>query len=130
MAARSLRWAGLILALAGFPVTDALAAEHKLTGPEIETLLTDATASGGSGDAAYRQYFAAGGATTYVGSENTPSQGSWRVTGDQYCSVWPPASTWGCYDVEGDPAASPPTVTWIGENGARTPGTVVKGNGL
>ncbi len=130
MVARSLRGPGLGLALACLPVADALAAEHKLTGPEIEALLTDATVSGGSGDAAYKQYFAADGATTYVGSESTPSHGSWRVKGDKYCSVWPPASTWGCYDVEGDSAASPPTVTWIGENGARTPGTVAKGNGL
>jgi hypothetical protein len=107
-----------------------LAAEHKLTGVEITALLTDATVSGGSGDAAFKQYFAAGGATTYVGSENTPSQGSWRVQGDQYCSVWPPSGTWVCYDVEGDPTATPPTVTWIGDSGTRYPGTVAKGNKL
>lgn len=118
------------LMLLGLLGSAATAAEHKLKGPEIEALLADATVTGGSGDSAFKQYFAATGQTTYVGSENTPSQGSWRITGDQYCSVWPPSGTWACYDVEGDPSASPPTVTWIGESGTRYPGTVAKGNKL
>lgn len=130
MTARLLGSLTLLLLLSGLPTTTASAAEHKLTGDEVKALLTDATVNGGSGDAAFKQYFAAGGATTYVGSENTPSQGSWRVQGDQYCSVWPPASTLVCYDVEGDPAATPPTVTWIGESGTRYPGAVAKGNRL
>lgn len=130
MSARMIRQGAGALLLAALASCGARAAEHKLTGPEIERLLTDATVSGGSGDAAFKQYFASGGGTTYVGSENTPSQGSWRVQGDQYCSTWPPAASWACYDVEGDAAASPPTVTWIGENGVRYTGTVAKGNAL
>lgn len=118
------------LLLLGLASPGATGAEHKLTGPEIQALLADATVVGGSGDGAFKQYFAPTGQTTYVGTEATPSQGSWRVTGDQYCSVWPPSGTWACYDVEGDPEASPPTVTWIGESGTRYPGTVAKGNGL
>ncbi len=120
----------LAVAVSSLDLSLASAAERKLTGREIETMLADVTVSGGSGDGAFKQYFAASGQTIYVGTEATPSNGNWRVKGDQYCSVWPPSGTWVCYDVEGELEATPPTISWVGESGTRYPGTVEKGNRL
>lgn len=44
-----------------------------------------------------RQTFDADGSTFY--EDGRPSLGRWRVTGDQYCSQWPPSDLWACYDV-------------------------------
>ncbi len=44
-----------------------------------------------------RQQFNADGTTPYESPEI--SQGQWRVTGDQYCSQWPPSDSWSCYDI-------------------------------
>ena len=44
-----------------------------------------------------RQEFHTNGSTVYI--ENGPSFGSWRTSDSQYCSVWPPASSWVCYQV-------------------------------
>ncbi|WP_284163155.1 hypothetical protein [Frigidibacter sp. SD6-1] len=44
------------------------------------------------------QDFGEDGSTRYTGGG--PTMGQWRVRDDQYCSVWPPAGTWTCYDVE------------------------------
>ena len=43
------------------------------------------------------QEFHSNGSTVYI--ENGPSFGTWRTSVTQYCSVWPPASSWVCYDV-------------------------------
>lgn len=43
------------------------------------------------------QTFYKNGETGYV--EGRPSLGYWRVENNQYCSQWPPSSTWTCYDV-------------------------------
>ena len=43
------------------------------------------------------QEFHTNGSTVYI--ENGPSFGSWRTTDTQYCSVWPPGSSWVCYHV-------------------------------
>jgi len=48
-------------------------------------------------DSGATQQFSADGATIYA--EGRPSFGSWRVTDTQYCSQWPPATGWVCYDV-------------------------------
>lgn len=45
-----------------------------------------------------RQDFMADGRTLYE-TGGKPSWGSWRVQGDQYCSVWPPSDRWSCYEV-------------------------------
>ncbi len=44
-----------------------------------------------------RQQFNADGTTIYESPDI--SHGQWRVTGDQYCSQWPPSDRWSCYDV-------------------------------
>ena len=43
------------------------------------------------------QDFYADGKTVYI--EGRPSNGNWRVSDSQYCSQWPPALNWTCYDV-------------------------------
>ena len=43
------------------------------------------------------QQFNADGSTVY--SAASASSGKWRVTGPQYCSLWPPSDKWSCYDV-------------------------------
>lgn len=62
-----------------------------LTGPEITRALTSRVLGYPDGTL---QDFHAGG-RTIVGSD----EGRWTVTGDRYCSVWPPAEDWACYDV-------------------------------
>jgi hypothetical protein len=115
-----------LAALAG----PAAAAERTLTGPEIAQLLAGNTVDGAAAKGRSLQYFDASGSTTYVGPGEPPSQGRWRVEGDKYCSQWPPSDGWACYDVEGEPEASPPTITWIGASGTRYPGIVMAGRKL
>lgn len=43
------------------------------------------------------QQFNYGGLTDY--RRGWPNEGHWRVTGDRYCSQWPPQTLWRCYDV-------------------------------
>ncbi len=84
-----------------------------LTGPEIEALLTDATVSYGTA----RQRFFPSGRTLYNAGRD--SWGYWSVRGDQYCSNWPPADRWDCYDM----TASGEAVRFIDANGGITEGT-------
>ena len=63
-----------------------------LTGPEITAALTARVLHFADGT---MQDFHAGG-RTLAGMR----EGRWRVTGDLYCSAWPPAETWDCYAVE------------------------------
>lgn len=44
------------------------------------------------------QAFRASGRTLYNAGED--SWGYWRVTGDMYCSQWPPSDLWACYRLE------------------------------
>ncbi len=87
------------------------AEERKLTGAEIDALLPTIVALGD----VTRQTFSARGATTYM-DRGRDSYGSWAARGDQYCSQWPPANGWACYDVfvEGE------TLIWVGDSGHRT----------
>jgi len=59
------------------------------------------------------QDFEPNGSTTYV--EGRPSLGEWKVSGAQYCSSWPPAAGWVCYDVSINNERS--AVRFIGESG-------------
>jgi hypothetical protein len=65
-----------------------------LTGDQIRTALTARLLvyEGGA-----RQQFNADGTTRYESPD--VSHGQWRVTGDRYCSQWPPSDRWACYDV-------------------------------
>lgn len=53
-------------------------------------------------DAYTRQAFGADGDTQYI--TDRFAEGRWAARGGQYCSTWPPADTWACYDfyVAGD----------------------------
>ena len=101
-------------------LTPALAAERPLTGAEITALLADRTVAGTDQNGKpWTQVFQKGGLTIY--SQGTAvSTGYWRVTGDQYCSQWPPNETWSCYGMtgEGDHA------TFVSSSGASYPVTV------
>lgn len=67
---------------------------QSLTGAEIETALNDKTLI----YEASKQVFYTTGRTLY--DNGRPSWGYWAVRGDQYCSQWPPADGWACYDME------------------------------
>ena len=43
------------------------------------------------------QIFYRSGKTLY--DAGRPSWGNWRPQGAQYCSEWPPAGGWACYDL-------------------------------
>lgn len=45
------------------------------------------------------QYFRADGTTSYIDA-GRPTEGGWRIEGERFCSVWPPATHWDCYDLE------------------------------
>lgn len=67
------------------------------------------------------QDFRASGRTLY--DAGRPSWGYWAARGNQYCSQWPPADGWACYDVElsGDGNA----LRFEGESGHVTTGDFI-----
>lgn len=67
---------------------------------------------------AARQKFYASGRTLY--DNGRPSWGYWAVRGDQYCSQWPPADGWACYDLAVTPDGS--GVKFISQTGYETKG--------
>ena len=95
--------------------TSLSAEERKLNNAEIDALLPTIIAEGKD----TRQTFSAKGATNYT-DRGRDSFGTWAARGDQYCSQWPPANGWACYDVlvDGD------TLIWVGESGNRTINTM------
>lgn len=115
----------LVLGVSLAGVAQSGAAERKLSGVEIKAALSGKTVSGKHEGKVWTQSFNKNGATTYT-SDSGPSPGRWRVDGDRYCSQWPPASRWDCYDMSGDSEANPPTVTWIYPDGTRWRGTIEK----
>ncbi|MDX1710226.1 MAG: hypothetical protein R3316_03715 [Rhodovibrionaceae bacterium] len=111
--------------------TNAADEEQPLTGAEIKAALSGNTVFGEQDGTKWKQYFAPDGSTTYISGDDDPSPGKWRVDGDTFCSLWPPASDWDCYDMTGDLDASPPSVTWIYQGGgAPWPAVVKDGNQL
>ena len=93
-------------------LTSSLSAEErKLSDAEIEALLHTIVALGED----TRQTFSARGATTYS-DRGRDSYGSWAARGDRYCSQWPSANGWACYDVLVDSD----TLIWVSDSGNRT----------
>lgn len=72
---------------------------HVLVGAGIAQGLTDRTVIYDNGAT---QHFYASGRTLYTFGE--PSWGSWRIENDRYCSLWPPAPDWDCYEVQSNGA--------------------------
>ncbi len=99
------------ICLGALTITPLFAAERKLSGDEINSLLPTIAAIGET----TRQTFSARGATTYT-DRGRDSYGTWVARGDQYCSQWPPANGWACYDVFVDGAS----LIWVGDTGNRT----------
>ena len=64
------------------------------------------------------QEFRTSGRTLYNAGRDT--WGYWEARGGQYCSQWPPADGWACYDVARDGAR----VRFIGESGDVTEGRI------
>ncbi|WP_166416060.1 hypothetical protein [Cochlodiniinecator piscidefendens] len=86
---------GFVVAAAMFAGVSAQAQEWQLLDEAgIREALTDQTVVYGSAT----QIFYASGRTLY--NAGTDSWGSWRVTGDRYCSQWPPNTLWACFDLE------------------------------
>lgn len=114
---------GILPALAGIAFSvSALAGDVPMSGKEIETALTDRTAI--YEDGVSKQYFASSGATPYWDGKRL-TKGSWRVSGDRYCSVWPPANGWSCYDMARTDDGG---VVWIGSGGDRYEAQLLDGN--
>lgn len=67
---------------------------QKISNTEIQTALNGRTVK----YAQAIQVFYADGRTLY--EAQMPTNGKWRAENNQYCSVWPPAATWVCYDLE------------------------------
>lgn len=96
----------------------AQAENRRLSGAEIAALLPTVVAV--SEDT--RQVFSASGGTTYT-NQGRDSYGSWWVADDQYCSRWPPAGGFACYDVHLDDAPADggaPILRWVGDSGRPT----------
>ena len=85
-----MRW--IAVALAVWPVGASAEDWARLAGPDIRAALTARVL--GFADGTTQEFRADG--TTLAGS----GEGRWRVDGDRYCSAWPPAEAWACYDVE------------------------------
>jgi hypothetical protein len=76
----------------------------------------------------WRQFFAADGTTIYFG-DGPSSIGKWDVRGNQYCSLWPPAKDWACYDVQLTPDIAPfLSVIWIAGDGSKTAAELFDGD--
>ncbi len=69
-----------------------------LTGSQVSESLTARVLGYEDGST---QNFYADGRTLYAAGAGE-SWGRWRVTGDQYCSSWPPSDSWACYGVEAE----------------------------
>jgi hypothetical protein len=100
----------------------AFADDTPMSGPEIEAALTDRTAIYDGG--VIKQYFSPSGATPYWDGTRL-TKGSWRVSGDQYCSIWPPSSNWSCYEMVRN---SDGAVVWVGSRGDRYTAHLEDGN--
>ena len=105
-----MRIIALMLLIPGITVAEEFV---PMTGEQIEAALNDTTLRYEEGQ---RQVFYASGKTLY--DNGRPSWGNWQVRGDQYCSEWPPADGWACYDMDTDGT----TLRFIGESGFITPG--------
>lgn len=75
-------------------------AQERLDGAAISATISGNTAiATETSGTPWRQYFAPDGTTRYYSGSRPASLGEWRVENDQYCSLWPPAKSWDCYDV-------------------------------
>lgn len=72
----------------------AQAQSTQLEGQEIGILLTGNTAVGVWDGANYRQFFGDDGVTIYAQENIRPTRGEWRITNDEFQSIWPSDADW------------------------------------
>jgi hypothetical protein len=96
--------------------TIAHAEERSINGADIVARLSDKTLQLIKPTTKYniQQVFQKGGVTNYI-VDGQVQQGLWRVEGDKYCSSWPPAEDWDCYDILVDDT----TLIFLSARGAR-----------
>lgn len=66
----------------------------KLSGDEIDVLLSGNTAVGVWEGTRYRQYFAPDGTTIFAQPEARSTRGEWRIVDEEYQSIWPGDADW------------------------------------
>ena len=96
----------------------------RMDGAGIAAALDNKTISGERNGKAWVQTFDAAGVTVYTAAGDAASEGRWRVREDRFCSQWPPAPAWVCYDMfrDGD------VVVFVGEDGEEWPARITGGN--
>ncbi len=107
-----------------FALSGAQADLTRLDGAAISAALDGKTIGGERGGKTWVQTFDAAGVTVYAAAGEAASEGRWRVREDRFCSQWPPAPAWVCYDLfrDGD------VVVFIGENGEEWTARITGGN--
>ena len=96
----------------------------RLDGAGIAAALDGKTISGERDGKAWVQTFDAAGLTVYTAAGEAASEGHWRVREERFCSQWPPAPAWVCYDMFGDGDV----VVFVGEDGVERPARITGGN--
>ena len=95
----------ILTAMLSLPVA-AIAGFDEATPPDqaqLQELLSGNTMYGTWAGRPYQQYFSPNGATRYQEDGSPETVGSWQINErGQYCSVWPPAGRWVCYNVRVD----------------------------
>ncbi|WP_350336004.1 hypothetical protein [Coralliovum pocilloporae] len=100
-----------------------------LDGPTIDRALRGNTVKGTRPNGTpWSQYFAESGRTQYREGGAAVQTGRWEVRDNQYCSKWPPSNVWSCYQIKGDLANQPVTLTWLFADGDEWDGQVMSGN--
>lgn len=104
----------------------ATAQSVKLSGTEINALLSGNTAVGHWDGVAYRQYFGSDGVTIFARRGVRSARGAWRVQEGEYQSIWPGDAEWeGWFVMEyaGD-------WFWVSKTTPPTPFAMVEGEQL
>ena len=107
----------LLISLALFMTSGASVAELKLSGAEMQAMLSDKILYAKD----VEQIFQKSG-TTFYSSGGGQSQGNWKIDGEKYCSQWPPNQAWACYDM----TQNGNKVAFISKDGQRTEMSVTK----
>jgi len=112
--------AALLAAALALPAPAVAGDWQAMSGAEIRDALSGATVIY-PGEQPARQVFHESGRTLY--DAGRPDWGTWRVEGDRYCSQWPPAPQWACYEMTSDGAGG---VRFISEGGAVSEGRIAR----
>ncbi|MDJ0823706.1 MAG: hypothetical protein QNJ09_18100 [Paracoccaceae bacterium] len=89
-----------------------------MSGAEITEALTDTRLVYAE---AWQEFYASGRTLYNAGAD---SWGYWDTRSDRYCSQWPPAGGWACYDMQRNDATG--ALRFIGESGDVTEGRVAE----